>query len=340
MVRIIFAVLFLSIMIPAQNFIPNGTYLIISAFNGKVLDVQGAGKKDGTNICIHEHLGNANQEFSIVFDNSGVFQIISKDSKKYVNVDGGSLRDLANINQWESNNTEAQKFRIEPVSGTDMFIIVAVHSGKVLTVDPNSNNVIQMPKPQIDDIKNASLNQYWRFSQRISFRSTANEKMFDIQGGSVNDGARLIIFAHNNNKNQAFDLMPVVNSDEYYLRSVHSGKYLSVSGGTSVKGGEIEQSAYGKTPIQRFKLEKVADFTYYISPSNSNFVLDGSGKDGKVLLEPKKPVSSQQWKMYTYNPKSVTTQIKEELKETGKKTIDKVKEKTKKTKDKIKKLFK
>ena len=338
--KVLLCVLLLSVAVTAQNFIRNGTYLIISAVNNKVLDVQGAGKKDGTNICVHEHLGNPNQEFKVSFDNSGICSIVSLDTKKHVNVDGGSLKDLANINQWASNNSDAQKFIIEPVTGTDMFVIVAVHSGKALTVDPNSNNVIQMPKPQSNDAKDANLNQYWRFSQRVSFKNMSNNKMFDIRGASDDTGAKLITFENNNKKNQAFDLIPIVNSEDYFLRCVHSGKYLSVSDGHLVSGSQIVQLPFGIVTPQRFKLDLVSDFTYYIASSKSNLVLDGAGKEGIVALADKKPVSSQQWKMYMFNPKSTTQQLKEELKETGSKTIDKLKNNTKKAKDKIKKLFK
>ncbi|MDP3830426.1 MAG: RICIN domain-containing protein, partial [Ignavibacteriaceae bacterium] len=199
---------------------------------------------------------------------------------------------------------------------------------------------------------------YWRFAQRISFANSKSQKYIDVPGGSKDAGTKLIIFQSNNGKNQAFDLISVANSEDYYIRNVNSKKYLGLTGDQINAGVQVEQQDFTGGMTQRFQLEGVADFTYKIVPSGSALALDIRFQDTKdrsaIVLDSKQATSSQNWLMYGYNPErksDAVKQVKNELKdagkavgskvvETGGKAVEKTKEVTNKAKDKLKKLFK
>lgn len=344
---LVLVVLISTSTLKSQNFIRNGEYIIISAINEKVLDVAGEKKDNGTNIKVWEHNGNTCQLFNISFDSKGVFRMKAKHSNKYVTIENNSNKDLTNIIQWESDGSNSQLFTLEPVPHTDMFVIVGVQSQKALTVDPNSGNVILMPKPSEADRKDENLNQYWRFSQRVRFENTKADRVIDVPNGNKQDGVKLVVWERNTGKNQAFDLMPVVNSEEYYIRNVQTKKYFTIDNKSTDAVKKLHQSSFEGSEKQKFNLEKVSDFTYYIKHTGSSLVLDlqqsngGNGTEIKVVN--KEASSTQQWRMVTFDPnptKTLQKEIKKELKDTGEKTKDKIKDVGKKTKDKLKKLFK
>lgn len=330
---------------PAEspNFIRNGKYIIISAANEKVFDVAGSKKDNGANIGLYEHNGQKNQEFVIAFDNSGVFTMKCAHSSKYVAIANNSSEDLTNVLQWDAAPSGAHKFKLVQVENTDMFMIVGINSGKVLIADPNSGNIILMPKPAEEAKINATSNKYWRFSQRVSFKNSLSGKMLDIPRGSDANGVRPTIYDGNNSKNQAYDLISIVNSEEYYIRNVASKKYLGVSNNDFSIGSFIEQNGFSGQPAQKFTLRAVTEYTYRLMPGKTNVVgvKDNSTKNGAQLVLASDQINNcLNWEMIAYNPKSTATQVKEELIDAGKKTKDKIKDAGKKAKDKFKKLFK
>jgi hypothetical protein len=334
------SILFISTTITGQNFIPNGEYIIISAQNEKVLDVSGAKKDNGTNITVWDFNGQDNQKFNLEFADNGELIINSKHSGKNLDVAQGSKQDLANIQLWEINNSPAQKFRLETVENTDMFMIVNVNSDKAITLDPNSGNVFQMSKPAADGKQGGNLNQCWRFAQRLTFQNESSKKKLDVQGGLKTAGTKLQIYDSNNSKAQAYDLIPVVNSNDFYLRNINSLKYLTVTDNNNAPGVVIEQNDFNIMALQKFETDKVSEYTYYLKPTGSSFVLgvqNNSNVNGAyVMLADKQSTASQHWKFYNYDPKSASQHAKEELKDAGKKAVDNVKDAGKKAVDNVK----
>ncbi len=336
----ILSILFITTTITAQNFIGNGEYIIVSAHNEKVFDVAGAKTNNGANLAVWEYNGQKNQKFIVTFSDNGEFTITCSHSGMNVNIANDSQMDLGNVNQWQNNNGAAQKFILEPVENTDMVMIVSVLSGKALTLDPNSGNIIQMSKPAADGKQGGNLNQCWRFAQRLTFQNEGSQKKLDVQGGLKTAGTKLQIFDSNNSKAQAYDLIPVINSNNFYLRNINSFKYLTVTENNNAPGAVIEQNDFNIMALQKFETEKVSDYTYYIKPAGSQFVLgvqNNSNINGAyVMLADKQSTATQHWKFYNYDPKSASQHAKEELKDAGKKVIDNVQNTGSKVVDKTK----
>ena len=333
----------LSISVLAQNFIRNGTYTIASAVNEKVLDVSRAGKNDGANIITYEYNAQANQSFVVNFDNNGVMTIKSQHANKHIAVSNNSSKDLTNIVQLGGAVDVSKQFKIEPVNGTDMYYIIGVHSGKALTVDPSSGNVVLLTKSTADQKSDISYNQFWRFSQRVKYKNRATGKMLDVPHGAATPGLGLIVWENNTNKAQAFDLIPVLNSEKYYIRNLASKKYLGASSADYVSGERIVQNDFNGSELQQFSLKHVIDYTYLIQASNGVAIGTNNNKNTnqiEVVLSPDQSSSAPiNWEMLVYDPTSAAQQLKKEVKKTTKETINKVKDGTKKATDKIKKIF-
>lgn len=351
----ILSILLITTTITGQNFIGNAEYLVVSAYNEKVFDIVAAKTDNGANLTVWEYNGQKNQKFNVTFAENGEFTMVCSHSGKNVNIANDSQMDLGNVNQWQNNNSAAQKFILEPIENTDMVMIVSVLSGKALTLDPNSGNIIQMSKPAADGKQGGNLNQCWRFAQRLTFQNEGSQKKLDVKGGLKTAGTKLQIYDNNNSNAQTFDLIPVVNTGDFYLRNVNSLKYLTVTDNNNAPGAVIEQNDFNIMTLQKFNTEKVSEYTYYIKPAGSSFVLgvqNNSLVNGAyVMLAEKQSTATQHWKFYNYDPKSASQHAKEELKDAGKKAvnnvkdagskaIDKTKEVGKKAKDKLKKLFK
>ena len=85
----------------------DGSYIITSLYNGKVLDVSGASSEDGTNVGVYTRWGdnNAAQRWYLCIDGT----IASKlDTTKRLDVTGGNMSYGTNIQIFSSNGTDAQ----------------------------------------------------------------------------------------------------------------------------------------------------------------------------------------------------------------------------------------
>jgi subtilisin family serine protease len=119
----------------------DGSYLIVSKLNSNLcLDVPGASTKPGTQLWLYQINGTNAQRFSLSVDlqtavPTGVFSIgTAQNPSQVIDVDGASLLDKANIQLWEFNNTNAQKFSISFDPSTGMYMITNVGSNKAVDV--------------------------------------------------------------------------------------------------------------------------------------------------------------------------------------------------------------
>ena len=88
----------------------DGTFLVISASTGKVLDVEGGFTSDNANIHVWNYEGLDNQKWYILKSNSGWYNFIAKHSGMAMDVSYGK----DNIQQFSRNYTPAQDFKLMP----------------------------------------------------------------------------------------------------------------------------------------------------------------------------------------------------------------------------------
>lgn len=86
--------------------------------NGKCLTIQGnpTTVSNGNNILMYEYNGGTNQLWKFVRNDDGSYTIISKKNKNFVlDVNGGKMENSTNVQLYSSNNSDAQKWILEPV---------------------------------------------------------------------------------------------------------------------------------------------------------------------------------------------------------------------------------
>lgn len=134
----------------------------------KALDVYNASGDDGANAVIWDYTGGANQQWLIIEQDSGIYQIKARHSGKCLDVDGTTTSSGANVRQWTCDNSETQQFQLldvksitgsifpeikdnqikiypNPVTGRNMIIDVSAidHPGELTITDINGRIIFR-----------------------------------------------------------------------------------------------------------------------------------------------------------------------------------------------------
>ncbi len=182
----------------------DGTYTIRPYFKHELcFDIAGASTKSGANVQLWDCNGTDAQKFRVIehgeiLSFSEAKQIISKNSFKAMDVTAASTEYGANIQQWEVNGTDAQKWLISPATDSDpeapegFYVIRNVNSYQVLDVayGGSTDNLIQWAEGESQD------NQLWQIvptndgdaSYYIKSKSDLAECL-DVEIASIANGA-------------------------------------------------------------------------------------------------------------------------------------------------------
>ena len=259
----------------AYEQIEEGAYIIQSEL-GSVLDVNGGGTSNGTNVQIYSDNVSAAQRFNIKAagqDASGewYYTITNVNSGKVLDVDSNKTTNGANVQIYTSNSTEAQKWYIRAAltkNGNTYYNLVGVASGKVLDVaggvKDNGTNV------QIY-AANGTAAQNWLLKLCAAtvadgayiVESSINTKfVMDISSGSANDSARAQLYTNNGTLAQAFAFNYDSYSGYYVITNYNSGKVVDVASGSGAQCNKIQQYVANGTKAQWWQVVANADGTY------------------------------------------------------------------------------
>lgn len=120
----------------------DGTYTIVHAFTGKVLDVYGSSYESGANVQIYEANGSSAQSFFIHKTLDGYYTLRPKCSGLTVlDVEAGSTAAGANVQMYTSNGSNAQKFKITAVFSDDEMVF-NLKTGTDLTLSENDSELM------------------------------------------------------------------------------------------------------------------------------------------------------------------------------------------------------
>ncbi len=138
---------------------------------------------------------------------NGVYKITASHSGKVIDVSGISINDEAIIHQWSYVNGKNQQWRAEAqTDGT--YRLTAQHSGKVL--DAKFGGVIDGTLVW-QYTWNGSCAQRWKIEDVAAssnnakiIRSACSDKVLDVSGASMNNGAPLQLYTFGGGANQLF----------------------------------------------------------------------------------------------------------------------------------------
>lgn len=189
--------------------IGNGYYNIISKANGLYVDISGGlSNNDGTNIQLYYDNDSDAQQFrftpiNIIDEDS--YQIQSTiNSRKVLDVSGGSQDNYANIQLWDYSRVPQQSFKFQALSN-EQYIIIADHSNKAIDVQNGGTepgtNVCQFEQNGID-------NQKWKIQEAGNdtyyIISVANGLCLDAESGQANNGTNIQVYTQNYTSAQKF----------------------------------------------------------------------------------------------------------------------------------------
>ena len=138
------------------------------------------------------------------------YTIINKHSGKVLDVSGSNTNNGANVQQWDSNGTNAQKWYIHQNSDYS-YTITSVINGKALDVDAWSKN--NGANVQMWDCGNSQSNQQWWLTEvgdgYSSIINKNSNKCLDVSGWSTASGANVQQYDYYQQANQLWKFVLV-----------------------------------------------------------------------------------------------------------------------------------
>ena len=260
-----------------------------------VLDVSNGSSADGANIQLWYSNGTAAQLFfllavnpeipvSTAQINAGAYTVRSSASGKVLDISSASREPGANVQQYVSNSTYAQRFYIEP-DGNGYYSVFCVGSG--LALDVQTAGVLPGTNVQ-QYLSNGTKAQLWRLVSNsdgtVTFISCVNGLALEIAGASTANGANVQVYIPNGTAAQRFlldatDLIAPEGAITLYSSAAPT-RAIDVSSGSTSSGAAMQVYSYNGTPAQRFVISGTSDGLIlkplcsflYVAPNSSGVV--------------------------------------------------------------------
>ena len=247
---------------------------------------------------------------------SGTFNIASKiDSNKVVDLNRGIIQDFGNIQLYENNGTDAQKWKITKNNDGYYTISLASNTDYVLDISGavfNNLSNVQLYK------RNNTIAQKWRIEKDSEgyyvFYSYYKNYVLDVNGALSNNGTNIQIYQDNGTIAQRFMLKPVakedadinyidIKEDTYMISSAKdNNKVIDLKWAMVNNSSNIWLYEGNYTGAQKWKFTKDDNGYYTISiEANPNYVLDVSNAAfynlSNVQLYQNNNTIAQKWKI-------------------------------------------
>lgn len=217
----------------------NGYYTMMNKL-GCFLDVDGGIAQNGRNVQVYTKNDTIAQKWRLIKSSSdhvniadSLFSFCSKVGSNFVlDVDGGKTADGTNIQIYKLNDSNAQKFSVQP-TGDGWFKISNPLSGKCLDVKDGSKKSgvnVQLYSYNGTDA------QKWRFyssgEENYFFIKNKLGYYLDVDGGKEKNGTNVLVFTKNNSNAQKWKLSEtsaiVLNTSSVTLDGAGKTQTLSV----------------------------------------------------------------------------------------------------------------
>ena len=284
-------------------------YNIVSKYSNLYLDITNGKTDDGTKLQIYRQNDSESQKFVLVnltptkdivtdFEN-GIYQIVLTNGN-VIDVDSGSYSNKANIQTWENDKVQQQKFRIQKIEGTKYYRISAIHSAKSLDV-PNGSCKIGTNVQQYA-VDEDTPNQQWYLKDAgdgyYNIISIKNGLYVDVSGGvSSKNGQNIQLWSENGTNSQKFKLkaIDIINEDEYQIQTVLNDEMiLDVLDESKLDDAKVQIYEWEAKDSQKLILKSLTNEDYSITFKHSNKVLSVKD-DGTVVQNTYDDKDNQKW---------------------------------------------
>ena len=284
----------------------DGTYSLVSKCNNLYMDVKDGIASNSRNIQVYGGNGTKAQKFKFekVADSinysekaektisDGTYTIKSAINDKFVlDIDNASKSNGANVQIYQSNGTNAQKFKVKYLNN-GYYTIESANSGKVLDVDNAGKN--QGTNVQQYGSNNTDA-QKWIIAKNTdgtySIVSKCNNLYLDVKDGIASSGKNIQVYGRNGTRAQKFKFEVVTNNSEsnnvkpqktiadgtYTIKSSLNTRYVfDIAWGSTQNYGNLQLYQDSTVGQQRFKVKYLGDGYYSITAAHSGRVLDVS----------------------------------------------------------------
>ena len=270
-----------------EKIVEEGTYkIVLATAPTQSLTVDGGKTNNGANVHIWEYVDSPQQQFRLVYDGNGYYEIVPVHSEKRVDVVG--YGNEANVDQWEYNGgNDNQKWVIRKnklgnyniISKRDSLFLDAYQSK---TANGTNIEVYEQSRGNGQEFKLEKIEKeeeeeivYGKTVEEGTYKivlATAPTQSLTVDGGKTNDGANVHIWEYVNSLQQQFNLR--YDGNGYYeIIPLHSGKRIDVVG----YGNEanVDQWEYnGGNDNQKWAIVKSESGNYNIISQRDGLYLD------------------------------------------------------------------
>lgn len=240
-----------------------GYVTLTNELTGKVLDVANACIANYANVQQWESNGTWSQKWIPVKNSDGSITLLSALAEGYaLDLNGGATSDMTNVQLYQTNSSDAQKFKFEPAS--------PILEDGVYTIESvlNRRMALDVQWASKDDganvwlyESNGSDAQRWSVSQEadgtLKIINVASGKSLDLMWGGTASGTNVWQYADNGTLAQRWRV--IRNSDgSVTLRSALAPLLvLDVSNGVAAKESNVQVYEQNSTAAQNFYFERV-----------------------------------------------------------------------------------
>ena len=262
--------------------VEEGTYKIVLAnAPTQSLTVDGGKTEDGANVHIWEYVDSLQQQFNLVYDGQGYYEIIPLNSGKRLDVVG--YGNEANVDQWTNNGgNDNQKWLIRKsqagnyniISKRDSLYLDAYQSKtengtNIQVYEQSGGNGQEFKLEKIEDKSEKTVTDG---TYQIAPQANTNLVM-EVSASSMDNDGRVQIWEDFNAKGQKVKLEYI---DGYYRISfAHSGKCLTVKNRNISSGEQVVQYEWNEGDNQKWVIRDNGDGSIGILPlTNQDLTLD------------------------------------------------------------------
>jgi hypothetical protein len=283
---------------PVSGFDPNKCYKIINKYTGKSLDVYGANSANYTQILQWSYHGGANQQWRVISNGDGTFDIKNRASGKLLDIQqsGGSCANGIKTEQYQDDNTGSQQwYLMKQADGT--YKMKNKTCGKIIKVNGGS---YQDGAPVVlwDDFGAEYFK--WRIEEVVCTAAhyLSSAEVLRMDANAENGRARIEWMNNTGFKTDYFEVQKADNA---------TGDYTTLEAvNVSNKTNELEHyTAYDKNPndgdntyrvrailddgtiqitdVKTVKFRGLGELQVYPNPSNSIINVDLSKYKGQEV---------------------------------------------------------
>jgi hypothetical protein len=158
------------------------------------------------------------KDYGIVIVDDRYYKICANHSGKCLEVKGDSKDNGANVQQWEYEDKDNQKWKLEPVGDAGNYKICAKHSGKCLSIEDGGThdgaNVVQKP---YEDWTDQKWNLDYVSDGNYKIINNRSSKCLDVYAFNTTNGGNVEQWKCNGFSNQLWKLEPVEGERKAYV---------------------------------------------------------------------------------------------------------------------------